>query len=122
MTYIPWSGWMDDRFPKITQTCGDDDMERMAYIANMRSSATAGFRFFDCHGVRRVSIRTRGYATGRMELRTQWDGEVLGSFPIAYANVWQDTEQAISLPDGIQSLYFTFVGQGHLQFASFTLT
>jgi hypothetical protein len=121
MTYIPWSGWMDDRFPKITQTCGDEGMERMAYIANMRSSATAGFRSFDCRGVKRVSIRTRGYATGRMELRTSWNGEVLGTFPIGYANVWHDTEQEIRVPDGIQALYFTFVGQGHLQFASFTL-
>ena len=122
MTYIPWSGWMDDRFPKITQTCGDEDMERMAYIANMRSSATAGFRYFDCRGVKRISIRTKGYATGVVEVRTAWDGEVLGTFPIAYANVWHDTEAEIAIPDGIQALYFTFVGRGHMQFASFTLS
>ena len=96
-------------------------MEKMAYIANMRSSATAGFRYFDCHGVKKVTIRTKGYATGEMELRTAWDGEVLGTFPIAYANVWRENEQDIEIPDGIQSLYFTFVGRGHLQFASFTL-
>ena len=122
MTYIPWSGWMDDRFPKITQTCGDEDMERMAYIANMRSSATAGFRYFDCRGVKRISIRTKGYASGVVEVRTAWDGEVLGTFPIAYANVWHDTEAEIAIPDGIQALYFTFVGRGHMQFASFTLS
>ena len=88
----------------------------------MRSSATAGFRYFDCRGVKRISIRTKGYATGVVEVRTAWDGEVLGTFPIAYANVWHDTEAEIAIPDGIQALYFTFVGRGHMQFASFTLS
>ena len=118
--YVPWSGWMDDRFPKITQEI-EEGGHGIGYVANMRSSATAGFRYFDCRDIRKVSIRTKGYANGQMELRTSWDGEVIGTFPIGYANVWHDTEAAITVPDGIQSLYFTFVGQGHLQFAGFTL-
>lgn len=119
-TYIPWSGWMSDRFPKITETCGDHQ-PRMAYIANMRDSATAGFRYFDCEGVTRVSVRTMGYATGKIEVKTAWNGEAIGSIPIGYANVWHDSEAEIVIPDGIRSLYFTFVGEGYLQFASFTL-
>ena len=51
-TYVPWSGWMDDRFPKITQTCGDGD-KNLGYIANMRNTATAGFKYFDCQGIKR---------------------------------------------------------------------
>ena len=111
---------MDDRFPKITQEI-EEGGHGIGYIANMRSSATAGFRYFDCRGIRKVSIRTKGYANGQMELRTAWDGEVIGTFPIGYANVWHDTEADITIPDGVQSLYFTFTGQGHLQFAGFTL-
>ena len=38
-TYVPWSGWIDDSFPKITQTC-DGHTEPVPYIANMRSSST----------------------------------------------------------------------------------
>lgn len=120
VTYVPWSGWMDDRFPKITQEGGDGD-ENYGYIANMRNSATAGFKYFDCQGIRKVTIRTKGYANGRMEVRTEWDGETLGSIPIGYANVWHETTEEITIPDGIRALYFTFVGTGHLQFASFTL-
>ena len=118
--YLPWSGWMDDRFPKITQEIRPDG-QGVAYIANMRSSATAGFRYFDCRGVRGVGIRTRGYATGRMEVRTAWDGPALGSIPVGYANVWQDAAAEIAIPEGVQALYFTFVGEGHLQFGGFTL-
>ena len=119
-TYVPWSGWMDDRFPKITQEGRDGD-ENMGYIANMRNSATAGFKYFDCKGIRRITIRTKGYANGRMLVKTAWDGEPLGSIPIGYANVWHETSADIAIPDGIHPLYFTFEGDGHLQFAAFIL-
>ena len=120
LTYVPWSGWIDDRFPKITQTCsGHADPEPL--IANMRSSATAGFRYFDLKGLKSITVRTKGYATGRMEIRTAWDGEVVGSVPVGYANVWHDETAEVSIPDGVTALYFTFVGGGHLQFAGFTL-
>ena len=120
VTYVPWSGWMDDRFPKITQVI-EEGGKGIGYIANMRESATAGFRYFDCKGIQKISIRTKGYAHGKMEIRTAWDGEPIGSIPVHYANVWLDTEAAVSVPDGVQSLYFTFRGQGFLQFAGFTL-
>ena len=87
----------------------------------MRDTATAGFKYFDCKGIQKVTIQTKGYATGEMEIRTAWDGESLGSIPIGYANVWHYTEGDITIPDGINSLYFTFKGTGHLQFASFIL-
>ena len=54
-------------------------------------------------------------------MKTAWDGEAIGSVPIGYANVWHDTEAEIGIPDGVQSLYFTYRGQGHLQFAGFSL-
>ena len=120
MTYVPWSGWMDDRFPKITQLGGDGD-ENPGYIANMRDTATAGFKYFDCRGVKRISVRTKGYATGRLEIRTAWDGDAVGAAPIRYANVWRDTVAEVVISDGVHALYFTFNGTGYLQFASFTL-
>ena len=120
VTYVPWSGWMDDRFPKITQEIRENG-HGMSYIANMRPSATAGFRYFDLRGVRRIGIRTKGYARGGMEVKLSWDGEAIGSIPVSYANVWHNTEAEIRVPDGVQSLYFTFEGDGYLQFAGFTL-
>lgn len=120
VTYVPWSGWMDDRFQKITQDGRDGD-EVNGYIANMRTGNYAGFKYFDCRDIDRITVRTKGYAKGELQVRTAWDGPVLGSIPIDYANVWRDTTASISIPDGIQALYFGFSGNGHLQFASFTL-
>ncbi len=120
MTYVAWSGWMDDRFPKITQEGRDGD-ENYGYIANMRDSATAGFKYFDCKGIKKISVKTKGYANGEIQVKTAWDGPALGSIPIGYANVWHYTSADITVPDGVNALYFTFKGQGHLQFASFVL-
>ena len=111
---------MDDRFPKITQEGRDGD-ENYGYIANMRDSATAGFKYFDCKGIKKISVKTKGYANGEIQVKTAWDGPVLGSVPIGYANVWHYTSADITIPDGVNALYFTFKGQGHLQFASFVL-
>ena len=117
---VPWRGWMDDRFPKITQEGRDGD-EVNGYVCNMTDTARAGFKFFKCDDTKVASVRTKGYAEGNLEVRTSWDGPCLGSFPIKQANVWHDQSAQIALPDGINSLYFTFSGEGNLQFAGFTL-
>ena len=72
--------WMDSRFPKITQD-GKDGDEEIGYIANMTDSATAGFKYFDCHGIRKIKIKVRGYCHGVFEIKTAWDGPSLGEIP-----------------------------------------
>ena len=109
---------MDDRFPKITQ----QPRERgESYICNMRSGATAGFKYFDIKALRAVSVRTMGYATGKLRIMTEPDGEARGEIEIGYANVWADHSAPVSIPDGVHALYFRFEGNGFLQFASFRL-
>ena len=117
-TYVPWSGWMDDRFPKVTQEGGDGD-ENYGYIANMRDGATAGYKVFEFQGVRRVTVCTKGYAKGFIDVKLSWDGEVIGSIPVGYANVWRLDSAEITIPDGIYPVYFSFRGEGHLQFCGF---
>lgn len=120
--YTDWTAsWMNNQFPKLTQDGRDGD-EEIGYIANMKASATAGFKYFDCKGIKRVKIKTRGYARGDFEVKTSWDGPVLGRITVdAFTNVWKEYSADIAIPDGIQSLYFTYVGQGSVQFGSFTL-
>jgi hypothetical protein len=47
---------MDSRFPKITQDGKDGDKET-GYIANLRDCAAAGFKYFDCNGLRKSESR-----------------------------------------------------------------
>ena len=48
----------DDRFPKIMQDGRDGDKEP-GYIGNMKDSATAGFKYFDCKNVTRIRSEER---------------------------------------------------------------
>ncbi|WP_342477656.1 family 43 glycosylhydrolase [Paenibacillus sp. FSL H7-0350] len=116
----PMGAWMDSRFPKITQD-GRDGEEEVGYIANMTESATAGFKYFDCKGVSRVSIKVRGYCHGEFQVKTAWDGPALASIPVGFTNVWKEYAADVAIPDGVQALYFTYTGGGGAQFASFTL-
>ena len=62
-----------------------------------------------------------GYADGVFEVRTAWDGEVLASIKVQYANVWEEYSAPISIPDGIQAIYLTYRGGGNASLLSFAL-
>lgn len=109
-----------DDFPKIMQDGRDGDKEP-GYIANIKDSATAGFKYFDCRSVREIRIRTRGYADGVFEIKATWDGEPLARIKIAYSNVWETYSAPVSIPDGIQSIYLTYRGPGCVSLLSFEL-
>ena len=40
---------------------------------------------------------------------------------LQYTNVWEDYYADIDLPDGVQALYFRYVGQGNVSFKEFEL-
>lgn len=112
--------WMDSRFPKITQDGRDGD-EEIGYIANLTDSATAGFKYFSCEGVTKVKIKVRGYCQGAFEVKTSWDGPALGRIPVGFTNVWKEYSTDVAIPNGVQALYFTYIGNGAANMASFTL-
>ena len=87
----------------------------------MRDTATAGFKYFDCKGVREVKIKVRGYCKGDFEVKTSWDGPAMGRISVDFTNVWKEYTSSIAIPDGIQALYFTYTGSGNASLASFTL-
>jgi hypothetical protein len=112
--------WVDGRFPKITQDGRDGD-EEQGYIANMRDGAIAGFKYFDFEGVNRITVKTRGYAHGHLEVKTSWDGKTLAKIPIESSNIWVENSAFIDVPYGVLPLYFEFKGRGGTNLASFRL-
>ena len=109
-----------DEFPKIMQDGRDGD-EEPGYIGNMKDTATAGFKYFDCHGVTEIRIKTRGYGAGVFEVRTAWDGEVLAKIRVEDTNVWEEYSAPVSIPDGKQAIYLTYRGERNASLLSFTL-
>ena len=112
--------WVDVHCPRVTQDGRDGDQEP-GYILNMIHSATAGYKYFDCQGVTKVTLRVRGYCSGAFQIKTRWDGPVLGEIPVRFTNVWKDYSTQVDLPDGVNALYFTYVGPGSAALLSFTL-
>ena len=101
---------------------GRDGDEEVGYIANITDSTTIGFKYFDCHDIREISIWTRGYADGTFEVKTAWDGEVLATLEVQYTNVWEKYTAPVTIPDGIQALYLTYRGNGNAALRSFELS
>ena len=87
----------------------------------MQDTATAGFKYFDCRGVREIRIRTRGYGDGVFEVKTSWDGEILARIKVKYSNVWEEYSAPAAIADGVQSIYLTYRGGGNVSLLSFAL-
>lgn len=109
--YIPWSGWLDDRYPIISQD-GSDGEIAFAYIKNMMNGATAGFKSFDFDGVKTIGLTTLGYGDGDLEFRLSLDGPVVGKVKLGYENDWSYHEGYVEIPDGVHDLYITYNGAG----------
>lgn len=109
-----------DKYPKVIQD-GRDGEEEVGYIANIMDSAVFGYKYFGCKNVRRFAVTTRGYANGVFEIRTKWDGEVLGSIRLRYTNIWTRYEAEAEIPDGVHAIYLTYRGEGTAQLKSFEL-
>ncbi len=112
--------WLSADHPIITQDGRDGD-EEPGYILNMNEGSTAGFKYFDCKGITKISVMTRGYTRGKLEVKTAWNGEVLGEIQLPHCTIWTKSEAEIHIPDGITALYFTYRGFGNSALLSFTL-
>ena len=109
-----------DAFPKIVQDGRDGD-EEIGYIVNIKNSATIGFKYFELKNCKRIGIATRGYAKGVFEVKTKWDGVVLGTIPVENTNVWEWNYTDVQIPDGVYSIYFTYRGEGNAGLKAFVI-
>lgn len=105
---------------KIVQDGRDGDKE-IGYISGMTDGVTAGFKYFDCKDISEVKITARGYFHGAFEIRTKWDGEVLGVINGESANIWWEFSAPVTIPDGVNAIYITYRGSGNPHLKSFTL-
>ena len=109
-----------DAFPRIMQDGRDGD-EESGYVANIKDTATLGFKYFDIRHIKRIGIATRGYASGDFEIRLLPQGEKIAAIHVENTNVWEWAYTDVDIPDGIHSLYFTYRGEGNAAFAAFSM-
>ena len=98
--------------PRIMQDGRDGD-ENPGYIGDMGHNTTAGFKSFDCVGVKKMAITVRGYMGGDFEITDGLDGKVIGTIKdVPNANVWERYETDVDLSDGIHDIYVRYTGNG----------
>lgn len=111
----------DPRLPYFTQD-EPDGTECEGYIANLQAEATAGFKYFECKGSYISSVKVRGFSVqGEMAVSLKPGGEIIGSIPLGISNEWKTYKGHIGIPDGVQSLYFSYKGFGAISFAGFEM-
>ena len=79
-------------------------------VAGIVDGTVAGFKYFDCRGVKTVSVTTRGWAGGRWEVRTDLNGPAVATLVTRRSLDWVRTTAPAAIPDGVHALYFTFRG------------
>jgi carboxylesterase type B len=114
------STYVEDNSPAVVMEGGDGDAS-IGYIKKMYNGATAGFKYFDMKKVLGVKIKTRGYFNGKAEIRTKWDGEVLGEIALENSNVWAEGICRFEPVSGVNALFITFKGNGSCSLKSFEL-
>jgi arabinoxylan arabinofuranohydrolase len=77
--------------------------------------------YFDCRGVKKITIKARGGLGGSFEIMTEWNGTPICTIKTVTTNEWKEYSSDISIPDGVHALYFRFVGRTQASLASFAL-
>ena len=65
------------------------------------------------------TIEVRGYSYGEYEIKTAWDGPVLGKIKIESENVWRPYSTKVTFPAGTHALFLTYTGGGNHQLKGF---
>ena len=106
--------------PKITQDGRDGD-EEPGYIAGFSDGVTAGFKYFELKGVKKVSVISRGYGNGTFDFATEMGGKPVASVPVSNTNFWEMTSAEGKFPDGTFPIYITYRGDSAPSLLGFVL-
>ena len=106
-----------DPFFKVMQNKQHE--EDCRYITGIRDSTDIGFKYFDLQGKKKLTVSTRGKASGSLEIRI---GAVLaGIIAINPSDSWIESSTEIEYT-GVAPLYFCYVGSGWTDFKAFSLS
>lgn len=109
-------------YPFFTQTGADRENTPDQFIANMKDGAWCGFKYFLFRGDEsNIKVYVCGDATGTFKVSLKPGAEPVAEIAIQPTDHWVDFSADIKLPDGIAPLYFTYEGEGSLNFYAFEI-
>lgn len=112
----------DENHPAFTQDGPDRESDPNQYINNMCDGATAGYRYFMFEKAAKIAVSTRGTGTGKLVVKDERFGKVVATIQVQPSENWECFEAPIAIETGKHPLYFTYEGEGAIDFMSFTLS
>ena len=110
----------NENHPAFTQE-GEDRMENPnQYINNMVDGATAGYRYFNFTDASTLSVEVRGNGKGNFVVRDERGGKIVSCIPVEPSDAWKTFSAPLVIEKGKHPLYFTFEGEGSMDFFSFS--
>ena len=107
--------------PYFTQDGPDRESDGNQYIANFRDGALAGFKYFDISGLTKITVKIRGDALGTILISTGPGAEPAAKIDITASSEWTAFSSTINIANGKKALFFTYKGEGGVDFMSFIL-
>lgn len=102
--------------PYFTQSGEDREDNPDQYIANFCNGATAGFKYFDFAGNKKIAVTVCGNASGTLVVKDGLDGDVVAKIAIKPCTTRKEYSAEMNMTDGVRPLYFTFEGSGKFNF------
>lgn len=110
----------DENHPAFTQEGEDRENNPNQYINNMRDGATAGYRYFMFEKADQITVKVRGTGNGKFIVRDERNGNVVAEIPVQPSEEWTGFKAALNITPGKHPLYFTYQGQGAVDFKEFS--
>lgn len=107
--------------PYFTQEGEDREGNPDSYIADITDGTRIGYKYFDLHNTIKITVEVRGNAKGKILVKTQLDGEVNTEIPVQADKEYKEFSADFSRGSEKEALYFEYIGEGKLDFRSFTL-
>ncbi len=108
--------------PYFTQSGGDREGDGDQYIANLRDGAWAGFKYFAFTGEEKsISVMVRGDGSGKLCVTTARGGASVAEIPVAPSTDWAKFSASLAAAPGTAPLYFTYHGDGSVDFTAFDI-
>lgn len=111
-----------NQHPFFTQSGDDREQNGDQYIANLRRGSTAGFKYFDLHTPKLITVQVKSLYGGLMEVRTRENGPCIARIEVPGEKEWVEVSAELLQVEGVLPLYFTWQGNESCDFSGFTLT
>lgn len=108
------------KYPYYTQSGKDREENPDQYIANFCNGSTAVFKYFQMDHLQAIAVTVRGKGGGQIVVGTSPE-KTDAVIEIKREAGIRTYEAALKIPDGIYALYFSYQGEGNVDFVSFEL-